>query len=542
MYYPFHCTQLGFSHTKDGRVCQDYSLSGRSRNGVAYLAIVSDGHGSSNFTRSDRGSRFACTAAWDAIEGFLEGVELDWLTSSQTRDQVVLQLCKNIILRWNQQVDDDFSANPFTPEEVKDVKSTYRQRYLNGEAWEHAYGATLIAVVITPDFCLAIRNGDGECVAADASGAFSAPIPWNENCISNVTTSLCGEDAISNFRWWFTQELPAAVFLGSDGVDDSYTSKDELFNLYRNLCFQALDEGPDTLTGCLEQLLPEITRRGSTDDVSIAGLLDPSRLSACREQMMREEQERSLRLQEERRKQQARVAANRYRNVEKQLNKKWEDLRSNRNAISALKREQNDLSDRMRQITRKKEQNVTLLSDLEQKDQKLEEEVRQLEQQLAELQQQLGPGWNAPPQPSQVQTPRPGQDFPPPPVYPDPPGRTVRIDPVDPPRPGPDPGAGYTTSYGGNWGSFDVDPSSAASSAASKPGPPSSPAGLDHTGEETTTESDAPSVPEPSGTEDPSPESQQSAPPDPSRSVEDTGPEPAPAQDRPDPAHWQDFT
>ena len=57
-YYSFARTSIGFSHISSKKPCQDYSL--QFQNDVASVIVVSDGHGSSNFTRSDRGSKFAC--------------------------------------------------------------------------------------------------------------------------------------------------------------------------------------------------------------------------------------------------------------------------------------------------------------------------------------------------------------------------------------------------------------------------------------------------------------------------------------------------
>lgn len=271
-FYSFARKSIGVSHIKSQKPCQDYVAA--FENDDASVIVVSDGHGSSNFTRSDRGSRFACEVSVDAAKEFLKELNHNDLEREELRDAVVMQLCKHILLRWNSLVDEDAAENPFTEEEVEKVSDKYKYRYLNGEAVEHAYGCTLILVILTQNFCLAIRNGDGECVAVDRGGCFATPIPWNEKCELNITTSLCDEEAIADFRYFYSNELPAAIFAGSDGVDDSYTSVDELYNLYRHICLRALTEGTDAAAEYVEQLLPEITRRGSTDDVSIAGLIN----------------------------------------------------------------------------------------------------------------------------------------------------------------------------------------------------------------------------------------------------------------------------
>ena len=282
-YYSFARTSIGFSHIASQKPCQDYSAS--FQNDTAAVIVVSDGHGSSNFTRSDRGSKYACEVAIDAANEFLQSFNINNLEKEALRDDIVTQLCKYILLRWNSLVDEDATNNPFTEAEVEKVADKYKQKYLNGDAVEHAYGCTIILVIMTQDFCLAIRNGDGQCVAVDRDGCFTTPIPWNENCEFNVTTSLCDSEAIGNFRYYYSTDLPSAIFAGSDGVDDSYTSIEELYNLYRNICLKVLNEGSDTVAEYIELLLPEITKRGSTDDVSIAGLINPVILENARTAM-----------------------------------------------------------------------------------------------------------------------------------------------------------------------------------------------------------------------------------------------------------------
>lgn len=323
-YNAIACTGLGYSHISANKICQDYSLAVETDDFQA--VIVSDGHGSSNFVRSDRGSKFACEASEEALKEFMTLFPHDsfHLTSSgsvRDENQIVAQLCKNILLRWNQKIDRDVKEDPFTEEEVKDVAEKYRFRYLQGEAIDHAYGATLIIALVTENFFLAIRNGDGECVRIDSEGTLDTPIPWNENCEFNVTTSLCDQEAINDFRYYYSETLPAAVFIGSDGVDDSYSSQSDLFHLYRRLSLTGLDHGAEELRQYIEDFLPELTRRGSGDDVSIACLLDPVALQGARASMESVLEERKKQYEEEEQKRQERIQLANVRRAEANLEK-----------------------------------------------------------------------------------------------------------------------------------------------------------------------------------------------------------------------------
>lgn len=393
-YYSFAQTSIGFSHIAAQKVCQDCSMYDSSDD--FSVIVVSDGHGSDNFTRSDRGSRFACEVALEAVQSFVQDLNLANLDNDFLRDDVVTQLCKYILLRWNARVDADAAADPFTEAEVEKVSDKYRTRYLKGEQMEHAYGATLILVILTRDFCLAIRNGDGQCVTVDRTGGFATPIPWNENCEFNVTTSLCDHEAIENFRFFYTTQLPAAVFIGSDGVDDSYASVEELYNLYRNICLKALNDGVETVEGYVGALLPELTRRGSADDVSIAGALNLQLLEEAKTPMEVALEVRQMRLEEERREQQLRILARDIKMAEKkrakilaqrlEVQQKMQGVQaSKRNfleQILAFKRRADACEENMAELTADEKQLTDLIGDVD-------NEIAQLKEKLLTMNQQI---------------------------------------------------------------------------------------------------------------------------------------------------------
>lgn len=333
-YTAFSFTSIGYSHITAKKVCQDSSSWYQDE--IASIIVVSDGHGSANFTRSDRGSRFACDAALNAAIAFLKDVILEDLLDEGRRDEVVLQLCKNIMLRWNTMVDRDVACDPFSKSEVENVSEKYREGYLRGISTEHAYGATLIIAIITRDFVLAIRNGDGQCVAVDRDGRFSTPIPWNEDCEFNITTSLCDSEAIDEFRYWFATDLPAAIFIGSDGVDDSYATVDDLYNLYRRICLKALDEGPDAAAEFVKDALPEITKRGSTDDVSIAGLINTKELAQAQDALEIAQNIREIQLEDARREQKKRILLRDLKVAQKQQNKAIQELKETQSLKSII--------------------------------------------------------------------------------------------------------------------------------------------------------------------------------------------------------------
>ena len=270
-------TCIGQSHIKHGTPCQDSSLCYQ---GNAFRMIaVSDGHGSTSCPRSDRGSRLACRIAQEVFTEFAETVSL------QNRDTAARDLCAEICRRWKAAVLSDYENEPFSEAELEKVSEKYLAHYQSGRQGQHAYGATLIAAVESAAGILAIRCGDGECIAIDSQGRFSRPIPWNDKCDVNVTTSLCDTDAVEEFRWAWLEEMPAALWISTDGVDNSYPDPADLQEFYANLSVRALEQGCAAVTEELQSFLPMLTQRCSQDDLSVAAMVEPSALAAARDRL-----------------------------------------------------------------------------------------------------------------------------------------------------------------------------------------------------------------------------------------------------------------
>jgi hypothetical protein len=133
---------------------------------------------------------------------------------------------------------------------------------------------------VTEEFSFGMQIGDGKCVVIDGNGTFAEPIPWDENCQMNVTTSICDSDAAEEFRFAVSKNKPTAVFCGSDGIDDSYASTEELYALYRSVLKIFSEHGKEVGESEIKEYLPILTKRGSGDDVSIALIIDYQRLES----------------------------------------------------------------------------------------------------------------------------------------------------------------------------------------------------------------------------------------------------------------------
>lgn len=162
------------------------------------------------------------------------------------------------------------------------VSEKYKRYYLSNDTGtmkqEKAYGCTLIAFVVTNDYSFGLQIGDGKCVFVDQYGDCFEPIPWDDRCQMNVTTSICDSDAIDEFRFCVLDQFPVAVFCGSDGVDDSYTGFAELAELYRSILKVFVENGAEEGVKELQEYLPVLTKKGSGDDLSVAYIIDMQNL------------------------------------------------------------------------------------------------------------------------------------------------------------------------------------------------------------------------------------------------------------------------
>ena len=266
----FHLSTQGASHIKKNKECQDASESYYDEQ--CAIAIVCDGHGGDDYVRSASGSKFACEAAKTSILNFIENVNRDELT--RHHNQLIHNLKASIISSWNEAVYEHYEANPFTDAEIAVLSDRAKRKYLQEKRIESAYGTTVIAVACTKDYWFGIHIGDGKCVAVNPEGKFVQPIPWDEKCFLNATTSICDTDALNRFRSFYSEKLPVAVFVGSDGIDDCFSTEQQLNNLYKTVLYSFATSDFDAAIDDLRDYLPRLSAKGSGDDVSVAAVLD----------------------------------------------------------------------------------------------------------------------------------------------------------------------------------------------------------------------------------------------------------------------------
>ncbi|MCM1330322.1 MAG: protein phosphatase 2C domain-containing protein [Ruminococcus sp.] len=275
----FAVKERGFSHIKNNIVCQDNCIC--ISKGQITVISVADGHGSPQYFRSGKGSEFAVKCAAEKFLEFSSSLTIDDMDSEKKRDERINQLIHSIITQWHECVKNDYESNPFTAEELEIVPEKYRVAYESRLNAEKAYGTTLIAAADNGIYSVGIHIGDGKCIAVYDDGSVDEPVPWDEKCHLNQCTSLCDAKAADEFRFYIWEDKrPVAIIVCSDGIDDSYG------NFVHDYCKSVLLELTDgnfaENVEKLEKELPQISKNGSKDDVSIAGMLDLEKIKKMR--------------------------------------------------------------------------------------------------------------------------------------------------------------------------------------------------------------------------------------------------------------------
>ena len=284
-YRSFSISVQGESHKRKHILMQDFS---GHEDGEVKIAVVSDGHGDPNCFRSDRGSKIAVKVCMEGLQTFAEELleqqeRVEALAQDETN--ILRQLCIGIIGKWSLEILEELDENPISTEELDRCDEGWKQSYQQGKMCNHIYGATLIGILLCKDYLLVVHQGDGRCVLVSKTGEFCEPVPWDEECEGNITTSLCSDNAAARMRVYSQRisetEPIAAVFAGSDGIEDSYSSHEVMYNFYREFCLEAVQNGLETTCRKYkEKELFQISAAGSGDDMSVAGIVNMEVLKA----------------------------------------------------------------------------------------------------------------------------------------------------------------------------------------------------------------------------------------------------------------------
>lgn len=276
-------TCIGQRHKNEHTPCQDYSLC-TDIDGIT-IAVVCDGHGGKPYFRSDIGAKLAANITSKYVQTFVHEYSNElkghpftsysvFSDNNVPKDKIHMifyRLFATILLHWEEAVMEHIQHHPLSSSEIKRVPKEVQVLFNAGELIDMAYGTTLLTYVQTKDFWFAFHLGDGKIITFNDK-KWEEPVPWDNSCHDNVTTSMCDFDAHNEFRLCYQGDghFPDTVFLCTDGLEDCFISVDKLAEYYKHMNEIIRIGKIGVLTAKLKTLFPFLSKNFSQDDISLA--------------------------------------------------------------------------------------------------------------------------------------------------------------------------------------------------------------------------------------------------------------------------------
>ena len=281
-----HCSRIGAAHRRQGRPCQDFSLSHRCRDAAGQPVLVlavADGHGGARYRRSERGSRLACELAVTEVARALGAQAMAADTDLEPwRRWLAHELPEAIHRLWLDAIAADWErdpeggnpggSDPGRPDPASPAAAAAAPEAGKGGFSPLSYGTTLGLVVIGPRWWGHTGLGDWDLVRVEAEGGGASLLSEEpaQAAGGEATCSLCQRQAARLFAprsalYPRREGERFALVLSSDGIRKSCATDADFLTLAAHLAALPND-APERLASALDQ----ISREGSGDDVSVA--------------------------------------------------------------------------------------------------------------------------------------------------------------------------------------------------------------------------------------------------------------------------------
>lgn len=277
--------EMGYSHVKNGTLCEDYAASYEDASSRFFICVACDGHSDNNCFRSAKGAKFGCESAVEVLRKFFELLHADDTQETFIDKLAEDRLKKSIKQLWDCKVMDDINKNPITDEELRPLTEKVRNYYQAGKGLLNIYGATFLAVAISDDYCIALHIGDGVMLLVNTDGTYYDPLPIDEKSDMGSPASLCDNDLFTRknaFRSIILNSIPIVAVVSSDGIGDSldqYQFMERIHGLVTK--FSELEDGAEfshkfnaKQEAYLKSFVEYYTKMGNgvEDDCSLAGI------------------------------------------------------------------------------------------------------------------------------------------------------------------------------------------------------------------------------------------------------------------------------
>ncbi len=247
----------GASHIARGAICQDalhYDVSGE----LGLVVGVADGHGGERYDRSDVGARKAVEIAVTALNQL-------WVEHAGSKEILANilrgQFFDNFLNTWRTAVlaHDRAQLVEVSPDEAQKSEERIIERY----------GTTLIVALLTNEFCLVGRIGDGDALLLNSQSCEELLEP-DLTLFGTTTHSLC---ALAPTQNWHVRDFDTRIgdvlLLSTDGFRDAFASRDDFLTYGKELVQRLAQFGQSAIAKKLPEWLDQCSREGSGDDITV---------------------------------------------------------------------------------------------------------------------------------------------------------------------------------------------------------------------------------------------------------------------------------
>lgn len=277
------CSVRGAAHVRGGLPNQDaLSLWSGDAGGIACAAAsVADGHGGPRHFRSETGARLAVEIAVRRLRALAPGLER--CAPAERARHVEAHAPAAIVGEWVEKVRADLAAQPIRNVEWAALAEVEDQDSVDAVRADPllAYGATLLAALVTPSAIVLLHLGDGDMLCVAADGNTRRPVSPDERLAGNRTTSICRPGAEDDVRLTVLdreQNDPVLLLLSTDGYANSFRSDDDFLCIGDDFRSLIARHGLRAVDAQLETILQDASAQGSGDDITLALLQNDAAL------------------------------------------------------------------------------------------------------------------------------------------------------------------------------------------------------------------------------------------------------------------------
>jgi hypothetical protein len=185
------------------------------------------------------------------------------------------RLPRELVTTWQRRVLNHLEHQPFEKDELDTLSRRVGRSAVQDVQANPllAYGSTLLATIVTPDFVALLQIGDGDILLVSEEREVYRPVPPDLRLLGNATTSLCSSQAWLDFRSAFiplANHPPALIMLSTDGYANSFSNDDNFLQVGADFLDILRTQGEGAVRANLPDWLDEATHSGSGDDITTA--------------------------------------------------------------------------------------------------------------------------------------------------------------------------------------------------------------------------------------------------------------------------------